>query len=156
MAFYQRGRHIIMDPNSAVGLNETPLNLLTEKVLCILLKDSYVFNATTHEQFDDISASEIVATGYTARGDANPLAGKAIARDDANVRVEFDATDLVFTAIGNGVNDTIGEIAIAREQAAGQTDANTELIAHADVPNTLTNGGDVTMVWDAEGILQLT
>lgn len=155
MVFYNRGKFIIMDA-SAAGVGEPPLALLLDRILIALMKTTYAINIDTHEQFDDVSASEIVATGYVARGDGNQLTGKATARDDPNDRTEFDATDLIYTTIGNGANDTFDQIIVMREQDAGATNVNTELLAHAAVPSTTTNGGNVTLVFNVEGLLQLT
>ncbi len=152
MVFYNRGKHITFD-TSAVGLGEAPYAPLLDVMKIALMRVAYAINIDTDEQFDDIVANEIVATSYTTRG--NALASKTMTRDDANDRTEFDAADLVFTAIGNGTNDTFDEIVILREQDATPTNANTELIAHATVGATTTNGGNITLVFNAEGLLQL-
>lgn len=152
MAFYSRGKHITFN-TSAAGLGEAPYAPLLDIMNVALMRVAYVFNADTQEQFDDIVANELVATSYASRG--NALAGKVFTRDDGNSRIEFDATDLVFTAIGNGTNDTFDEIVVNREQDAGATDANTELVASALVSATTTNGGNITLVFNVEGILQL-
>lgn len=156
MVFYNRGKHIVMDPNTATGLGETPFDLLTDIIRVALMGTAYAINIDTHEQFDDISANEIVVTGYTARGDGRELGTKTITRNNSFDRIEFDAADLVFSAIGNMTNQTFDQIVIMREQDAGATDANTELIAHRDIQGLTTNGGDVTLQWNVDGILQLT
>lgn len=153
MVYYNRGKHITLDP-SAAGLGEAPFALLLDVVKIALMKTSYSINVDTHEQFDDIASSEIVATSYPVRGEA--LASKAIAVDNTNDRAEFDAADLVYSGIGNGANDTFDQIVIMRELDTGPANATTELIAHATVNSTTTNGGDITLVFDAEGILHLT
>ena len=155
MPYYNRGKLITMDPNTASGLGETPLDLLTDRIVVPLMSTSYTPNIDTDEQFDDIVANEITATGYVSRGDGLTLASKAITVDNTNDQAEFDAADLTFTAIGNGTNDTISYCVIAREQDAGATNANTELLAYMDVDNTVTNGGNVTLSWNADGILQI-
>ena len=160
MVWYQRGRHIVMDPNTASGLGETPLNLLLDIIRIALMKTTYSINVDTHEQFDDIAASEIVADNYAARGDAIQLGTKAIARNDGADQVEFDAADHTYVGIGHSGggtnNDTFDQIVVMREQDAGATDANTELIGHVGVGSTTTNGGDVTLVFAGTGLLQLT
>lgn len=153
MVWYNRGKHIMMDP-SAAGVGEAPFALLLDVIKCALMKTTYTIDIDLHAQFDDISASEIVATNYTARG--NALASKATTLDLTNNRAEFDAADLVFTTLGNGANDTFDQVVICREQDASATAANTELIAHVSVASTTTNGGNITLVFNAEGILQLT
>jgi len=157
MVWYNHGKGLILDPNlSPVG--EGPLLLLSDRVVPGLMKTSYSINIDTDVDYDDISVSGIVATSYVEPGNASSLelAGKGTVVDTGNDRAEFDATDLVYTAIGNGANDTFDQIVITREQDAGITEANTMLIAHATVSSTTTNGGNITLVWNAEGILQIT
>ncbi len=155
MVWLNRGKHTIFD-RTAASVGEPPLDLLLDRVLIALMQTSYTPNIDTDEQFDDISASEISALGYVARGDSNPLAGKGIVVDNTNDRSEFDATDLVYSSIGGGPDDTFDQIVVMREQDAGATDANTELIATVVVPSTTTNGGNITLVFDAEGLLHIT
>lgn len=158
MVWYNRGKHIVFDPNSAAGLGETPMDLVADRVVPGLMRAAYTIDIDAHEQYDDITTDSIVATNYIEPGNAgsNELAGKSLARNDTLDVAVFDATDLVYTSIGNGANDTIGELVITREQDATATEANTELIAHTDVPDTLTNGGNITLVWDGDGILHIT
>lgn len=158
MVWYNRGKHIMMNP-SAAGVGEPPFTLLTDEILIALMLNAYSINIDTDEQFDDIATSEISnssVTNYTARGNGILLASKAITVDNTGDRAEFDADDLVYTAIGNGTNATFDQIVVARQQDAGDTDANTELLAHTSVSATITNGGNVTLVFNAEGLLQLT
>ena len=70
--------------------------------------------------------------------------------------MKFDAADPVYATIGNGANDTFDQIVVIREQDAGVTNANTELLATAFVPSTTTNGGNITLIINVEGLLQLT
>ena len=67
---------------------------------------------------------------------------------DPRLRVEFDAADLVWTGLNAG---TLGGAVLLKEIT---NDAASRLIAFNDPTNLVTNGGDVTLVWDAEGILQ--
>lgn len=156
-AWFNTGKAIILDPSYS-GVGESPLQLLLDRVVPGLMKTSYTPDIDTHINYDDISASGIVATNYVEPGNAssNALASKTIAVDNTNDRAEFDAADLVYTSIGNGSNDTFDVIVITREQDASISEANTFLIAYADVASTTTNGGNITLVWNAEGILQLT
>lgn len=157
MVWYNRGKFIILDA-SAAGVGEAPLALLLDRVIIPLMRAAYSIDIDAHGQFGDagVSTNEIVATSYTARGNAIQLATKATTQNDTADRAEFDADDLQYTGIGNGTNDTFDAIIIAREQDAGATDANTELIAHTAVNPTLTNGGNVTLVFDGAGILHIT
>jgi hypothetical protein len=151
MVWYNRGKFVILDA-SAAGVGEAPLALLLDVVKVALIEAGYTFN-NDHEQFDEIT-NEGTATNYTTQG--NALATKATTQDNTGDRAEFDADDTVFSSLGNGGNMTFTQIVILREQDAGATAANSELMAHSAVGSTTSNGGDVTMVWNAEGILQIT
>ncbi len=151
MVWYNRGKFVILDA-SAAGVGEAPLALLLDIVKVALIEAAYTFD-NDHEQFDEVT-NEGTATNYVTRG--NALGTKATTQDNTGDRAEFDAADTVFSSLGNGGNMTFTQIVILREQDAGPTAANSELMAHSAVGSTTSNGGDVTMVWNAEGILQIT
>ena len=81
------------------------------------------------------------------------LAAEAVAQDDVNNRAEFDATDVTWTALGAGTRNCQGMI-IFRFVTV---DADSVPIAWIDTGGFpfAGNGGDVTITWNAEGILQL-
>jgi hypothetical protein len=106
---------------------------------------------------DDFIDGELSGTGYTAgfgaagRGaDDGQLLSKTVVYDTANDRVELDAADTVWTGINAG---TIAQVTLLKEIT---NDAASVVIANVDVADTVTNGGDITIQWDAEGIIQLT
>ena len=160
MVWYNHGKLTLLDPShtTAPVVGEAPFALLTDRIVPGLMKTTYSINIDTDLDYADITTSGIVATSYIEPGNASSsqLASKTVAVDNANDRAEFDAVDLVYTAIGNGSNDTFDQIVITREQDAGATEGNTLLLAHATVASTTTNGGNITLVWNAEGILQVT
>ena len=162
MVWHNSGKSIILDPSFAgvPPVGEPPLELLLDIIRVALMDVTYlgtpIFNIDTDVDFGDISGQEIVATGYVARGDGIALANKATTINLTTDIAEFDADDLTYTAIGNGTNDTFDSIVVMREQTAGATDANTLLIANTAVSSTTTNGGNITLVWNAAGILHLT
>lgn len=158
MVWFNQGKVMLLDPSFA-GVGEPPLALLLDRIVPGLMKVAYTVNIDTDIDYDDISASGIVATSYVEPGNASSLelASKVTAVDLANDRAEFDAADRVYTGIGNGANDTFDTVVITREQDASITEANTLLIAVAEgLSATTTNGGNITLVWNAEGILQIT
>jgi hypothetical protein len=112
-----------------------------------LITATYTPNDDTHTVWTDVT-NELTATGYTTGGSA--LAGKGITVDTVNNRSEFDATDLTWDPIGNGTNGTFTQIVVWDD-----TPTNDPIIAHIDTAGTLTNGGAITLEWDAEGILQI-
>jgi hypothetical protein len=92
-------------------------------------------------------AVEATGTGYVRK----QLASKTATEDDANNRLSLDAADTVWTSIDCG---TVRAIVLHKE---GASDAARELISIHDTGfPKVTNGGDLTIVWDAAGILTLT
>lgn len=105
----------------------------------------------------DFSSGELSGTGYTAGFNGagrKTLASKAIVVDKTNDRAEFDAADLTWTGLA-GAAGTIANIELFKEIT---NDASSRAIAHIDTGTGLPlipNGGDVTVAWNAEGIIQL-
>jgi len=143
-AWYNKGKEVVA--NGAESW-------LTSTIKIMLLNASFAFNAD-HLFASSINANELSGTGYTAGfGGAGrkTLAGKAVVRDDANDRAEMDASDVTWTAINAG---TAAWAVLVVEKTS---DADSPILAALDLsPDVVTNGGDLTLQWDAEGILQLT
>jgi len=147
---YNRAKKEIMDGT---------IDLLTATVKVMLVANTYTADPD-HDFVDMGGASdpldaELSGTGYAGGwGGAGrkTLSTKAITEDDANNRAEFDAADLTWAGINAG---TIAAMILIIE--GGANDTTSKLIAYIDggLPLT-TNGGDVTIQWNAEGILQLT
>lgn len=140
------------------------LDLDTDTKVKVMLVNSGYTPDADHEVVDAGGASdpidaEIVATNYTGGyGGAGrlALATRVVNLDLTNDRAEFDADDLTWTSLGGATNDTIVAAIIIKEDHLGATgnDTETRLIAYVDVADTTTNGGDFTIQWNAEGILQ--
>jgi hypothetical protein len=123
-----------------------------------------LLQAATDEDADDSSITAILAragttqlttTGYT-RADGT-LAGEATTIDLANDRGEFDATDAVFSTVGPQ-DGTETVVAFVVYKYVGLDSLNIP-IAFVDAATNLPltpNGSDITIQWNAEGILQTT
>jgi hypothetical protein len=115
----------------------------------LLVTSGYVVDAD--DVFvDDLTpgSNELAGTGYVRKA----LASESTAQDDVNDRAEGDADDVTWTGINAGTTAA----AVIFTQVT--TDADSWLVAYIDTggfPIT-TNGGDLTIQWNAEGILQLT
>lgn len=113
----------------------------------------YSFDSTHNyvsEVFDGgTTGLEFSGSNYTRQ----TLGSKTVTQDDGNTRGEADAADATFTGIDGAT------IAAALVFKVGPTDdTDSPLVAHitsADFPLTA-NGGDVTISWDAEGIVHIT
>lgn len=136
-----------------------PIDMIVDTIKVMLCTSSYVANRDD-DVVDAAGANdpidhELTGTGYVA-GHGNSgrktLASKTITVDKANDRTEFDAADIVWTAIDAGI---ASQALVIKEGAVNDT--TSRLITHIDsggFPKT-TNGGDLTITWNAEGIFQL-
>jgi len=99
---------------------------------------------TTPDDFD--------GSGYTAGGAA--LAGEAVTEDGANNRGEFDATNLTFSALGAGTRNIAGAL-LYKFVTNFNSSIPIAWIDSGGFPVTA-NGGDITLNWNAEGLIQAT
>lgn len=100
--------------------------------VCLVDKNVYTPNFTTHEYLSDVSGSAIIAPGVT-------LTGKASTSGAA------DANDVTFTAVSGAESE-----ALIIYKDTGDT-ATSPLIALIDSATGLPitpNGGDIIVVWD--------
>lgn len=128
----------------------------TIKVLLVSTATPYTYDPD-HTIFDAGGANDIVdaetnVSGYT-RGwggaGRKTLASKTIAVDDTNDRVEVDAADVTWTALGTG--ETLEAAIIGKE--GGANDTTSVPIVYLDPTNIPTNGSDVTLQFAATGFL---
>lgn len=139
--------------NGMWGGNGAAISLLSDTIKVMLVTSAY----TANPDHDYITASgagtnEIVATNYTgAFGGAGrkTLASKTLTEDDTNDRSVFDAADVTWTSIGGATNATIAAAILVKE---GTSDADSQLLVYIDIADTATNGGDITIQWNANGI----
>lgn len=127
----------------------------TDTDLKIMLLETTTTTPTNpdHNFVSAIVADEFSDTNYTGGfGGAGrkTLASKAVNQDDTNDRAECDAADVTWTALG-GTSSVVGAV-IFKEIT---NDASSPLICFIDLADTATNGGDFTIQWNAEGIIQL-
>jgi hypothetical protein len=126
------------------------IDLLTSTIRVMLVNSGYVADDAHDDLADGPRTNELSGTGYTADGEL--LNNKAVTEDDPNNRAEFDNTvDTTWTGIDAGTADA------AVIYLDSGTDSTSWLIAYIDSGGfpIVTNGGDLTIQWNAEGILQL-
>lgn len=100
--------------------------------VCLVDKNVYTPNFTTHEYLSDVSGSAIIAAGVT-------LTGKSSTGGAA------DANDVTFTAVSGAESE-----ALIIYKDTGDT-ATSPLLALIDSATGLPitpNGGDIIVVWD--------
>lgn len=118
--------------------------------LKVTLHTGYTPDIDAHVDWADVSATEYgTADGYTAGG--KTLAGQAVTQDNPNDRGKFDATDVTWTNLGP-LTPAAPSDCILRDDTA----ANDELISYWELGTTVTNGGDYSLQWGANGIILLT
>ena len=148
--FYTDAKRAIAD-NSAADT----INLVGTTVKVMLVDSTYVGNVDDifidDGSANDPQSHEISVTGYTggfAGSGRKSLASKTLTSDFTNDRAEFDAADVTWTALGTGA--TIGAAILIKERTA---DTDSQIIAKFDLTDTPTNGGDITVSWNVEGLL---
>lgn len=92
---------------------------------------------------------EMDGSGYARQA----LANEAVNVDDANDRAEFDADDVTWNSLGNGTRQVQG--VLLHEHITN--DAGSFPLAWVEFAGTINPGGsNLTVQWNAEGIVQLT
>ena len=100
--------------------------------VCLVDKNVYTPNFTTHEYLSDVSGSAISAAGVT-------LAGKASTSGAA------DANDVTFTAVSGAESEAL---IIYKDTGDNATSPLIALIDSATGLPITPNGGDIIVVWD--------
>lgn len=144
--------------NSVYQAAEMPLNLTGDTIGVLLGSDdtAYTFNADDGDYVGDILDAGTTATEFTGSYTPQTITTPTITEDNTNDRAEFDGDDVTFSALDG---DTI-QFALVAKQVGGDwtTYGNDPLVAYLTSANfpLATNGGDVTISFDAEGIVHIT
>lgn len=133
------------------------IDLLNDTIKVMLVGSTYTANANQDYVNPSAYQMELDGTGYAGGyggSGRKTLASKTIVEDDTNARAEFNAAPVTWTSINAG---TAAAAVIIRERAS-TGDTMSELIGYVDTGGfpIVTNGGDFTVTWSVEGILQLT
>jgi hypothetical protein len=70
--------------------------------------------------------------------------------DQANDRVVFDASDVIYTAVET--NETWDAVILYLDSGS---DSTSKLIAYIEIDALVTNGSDASIVWASTGIFRL-
>ena len=123
------------------------IDLENDTIKVALCTSSYTPDIDSHGFFDDIT-NEVAGTGYTAGGQA--LAGKTTTQDNTNDEGNFDATDTTWST------STITARYGVLYKDTG-TLATSPLICYIDFgEDKISSGGDFTLQWNADGIINLS
>lgn len=121
---------------------DADIDCLVDTIKVQLVDADYVFSAA-HDFYNDVPAGARIGT-------AGALASKTTT---AGV---LDGADQVFTAVTAG--DTVTGVILYKDTG---TEATSALIAYFDTKadaspiSVATNGGNITVVWSASGIVQI-
>jgi hypothetical protein len=137
-----------------LGLFDGNFNLGSDTIKILLLSDSQAYTPdidgeTYVGDVIGVSATELNATNY-----ARKTLSVTTSQDNTDDEGVADASDLTYTSLGGSTNDTIDGAIIYKEVT---NDADSPLIGHftsADFPMP-TNGGDVDITIDTEGVLNI-
>jgi len=146
-----RLRKLLLD--AAAG--SPSLNLTSDTIKVMLVMNTYTPNKDDNfvSAITNATSKELSGTGYVAGfggSGRKTLASKTITQDDTNDVAFFDAADLTWATIDAG---TVGFAAIIKEVSA---DSDSPILAVVDIsPDVVTNGGDYTITWAADGLFKL-
>lgn len=122
------------------------INLSSDTIKVALVTSSYVADQDVHDNFDDIT-NEVSGTGYTAGGAT--LANKAVTADNTDNEGVFDADDVTW-----GTSTITARGAVVYKSTG--TASTSKLICYIDFGSDKTStGGNFTITWGAEGIVNL-
>lgn len=115
--------------------------LLVDSSCDVDVDDTFLDDVGTLGELSDVSYDRVTLTG------------KTVTRDDTNNRTELDCDDVLYPALDSG---TAAKLILVRNEGADPlADQRIVAIYDSGFP-VVTNGGDVTFVVNAEGMLQIT
>lgn len=121
----------------------------SDTIKVMLVSSAYTPNQDTHDYLDDVVASEISGTGYTAGGQA--LTGKTVSYDAGTNVCILDANDVTWAS------STITARYAVIYDDAGATNSQKALVAYIDFGSDQSStSGNFTVTWDATGIVRGT
>ncbi|KFZ25929.1 MAG: hypothetical protein KQ78_01885 [Candidatus Izimaplasma bacterium HR2] len=120
------------------------IDFLVDTIKVALLVTGYTPDQDAHIYWDDVSASEVSGTGYTAGGDT--LVGKGLTYDGPSNTIKLDGTDTTWSA------STITAYYAVVYVDTG-VPATSALICYIDFgQNEISSNGDFKITWHVDGI----
>lgn len=121
------------------------IDLDTNTIKAALVTSGYTPDIDAHDRWNDVSANEASGTGYTAGGVA--LANKTLTQDNPNDRGVFDADDAAWT----GLSTSFRYVVLYKDTG---TPSTSNLIGYLDYGAQTITAANLTIPWDAAGILR--
>ena len=134
------------------------IDLTANDIRVMLIRGGSSAGSSADRDFDTVQSittlAEVDGTGYTgghAGADRRSVSTKTQTIDDANDRAEFDGDDITWTAIGSVVGQCEGALLYKKNTSDGDS-VPIAYIKFASTKNL--DGGDLTINFDVQGILQ--
>lgn len=136
----------------------------TIKVALFKNTTEYSPDSTAHKNVDDVfdggtTGEEMTATNYSRQ----TLGGKATSEDNTDNEGVWDANNVTFSSLGSQTGGEVIEAILLYRQTGGGdgTPSDDEILRILDDSEEgdlelQTNGGDVTIAWNSEGIINIT
>ena len=137
-------RVIANDPANSVIHTELGIGAITDATL----EDLDTYQAIK----DDAGFTESVFTNYVQKLETAPT----VTVDDSNNRIDVDSPDIVWTAAGNGANETLTRLLqMYDSDSTSGTDTNIIPLTFYDFA-VLTDGSDLTAQFNSQGWFSAT
>lgn len=128
------------------ALHGNDLDLVTDTIKCALVTSSYTPDVDGDTTYADIT-NEVTDTGYSAGG--AEITSRTVTQDDTDNEGVFDGADVTWATSEITARGAV----VYRSTTATQS----WLICYFDFgADKTSSGGDFTVQWDAEGIVNLT
>jgi hypothetical protein len=117
----------------------------TDTIKCAVVTSAYTPNQDTDDFWNDVSANEASASGYTAGGAT--LASCTVTYDTTNNRVVLDAADVTWTSAVTG-----RYLVVYKDTGTAST---SPLLGYYDNTTDFGGGSTLTVTWDSTGVLRI-
>jgi hypothetical protein len=148
---YNRALRHIAD--GTIQLSTDGPGTITPIGAALLRTNSQASAATNASVISDISAGNGLYeyTGNNSGRQALSTTDFTVTQDDAKRQAEWDSADISWTSLGSDATAGAAAILIF---SSSNNDTNSVPIAYIDLTNSFQgNGGDVTVQWNSDGIL---
>jgi hypothetical protein len=127
--------------------SSTKINFTGDTIKVSLHTSSYTPSIDNHDFWDDVSASEVVGTGYTTGGAT--LGTKTATQDNTNDWAAFDCADVTWST-----STITARYAIVYKSTG--TPSTSPLIGYIDFgSNKISEGDNFTLTIDSVGIVKI-
>ena len=123
------------------------IDLDTDTIKCMLVTSTYVPDIDLHDYKDDIT-NEVTGAGYTAGG--AEITTKTVTQDNTDDEGVFDGADVTWAA------STITARGAVLYKDTGVATTSPVICYFDFVTDKSSSGGDFTIQWNAEGIINIS